>query len=211
MIKINLIAEGRKPVVARKGRDGARRGGGPSPSSLSPTDMAFLGAIVVGALVAGGWFWTIKGELEEVSAQVVEAQREVEELKPIIAEVEAYKVRKAALEHKIEVIEQLKQSQRGPVRIMDQVSRAIPDLLWLNQLELNGAVVRLQGRAFSSNQVASFLENLGKVPEFQEPVLVEMVRQDGAAGVAEVYTFRINFNFVIARPAEAPDAAGTGG
>ena len=211
MIKINLIAEGRKPVVARKGRDVARRGG-PGPGSLSRTDVAFLGAIVVGALVAGGWFWKIKGELDDVKTQVAEARREVEELKPIIAEVEGYKLRKAALEHKIEVIEQLKQSQRGPVKIMDQISRAVPDLLWLKSLDLTGNVVKLDGIAFNSNQVAAFLENLGKVPEFQEPVLISMVRQQGSGGAAEVYNFKINFNFAIVPPAgSATDDAGTGG
>jgi type IV pilus assembly protein PilN len=207
MIKINLIAEGRKPVVARKGgRDVVSKAAGLGAGSLSLTDWAFLGALIIGALVAGGWFWMLRGELNDIRSQVEVAQAEVKELEPIIKEVEDYKKRKADLERKIEVIEALKQSQRGPVRIMDEISRALPDLLWLRTLSVKGSTVEITGSAFNTNQVAAFLENLGKVPEFQEPVLKETVRQAGQG--QETYTFSINFNFVIAKPAAEADEAG---
>ena len=44
----------------------------------------------------------------------------------MIKEVEEYKAKKAELEHKIEVINDLKHNQRGPVQIMDQVSARCP-------------------------------------------------------------------------------------
>lgn len=202
MIKINLIAEGRKPVVARRGRDLASRAA--AGSSMTPADMAFFAGLLLAVLIAAGWFWTIKSNLDEVRAQVAEAEREVEELRPIIEEVEDYKRRKEELERKIGVIEGLKQSQRGPVKIMDEISRALPDLLWLRTLSVKGTTVELTGTAFNTNQVAAFLENLGKVPEFQEPYLKETVRAAGQGG-QETYTFSINFTFVIARPAAAAE------
>lgn len=207
MIKINLIAEGRKPVVARKGRGEAARGGG--AGALSRTDAAFLGAIVL-ALIAGGvWYWMLAGELADVRGQVAEAQREVKELEPIIKEVEEYKQRKIELQRKIDVIEELKRNQRGPVRIMDQISIALPDLLWLDTLKVQDKSVELTGKAFNTNQVAAFLENLGKVPEFHEPELKTTIRQAGRSG-QEIYTFVINFRFDIATP-PAPEAAADAG
>jgi Tfp pilus assembly protein PilN len=98
------------------------------------------------------------------------------------------------------VINQLKANQRGPVTLMDQVSRALPELLWLDNMDVAGATVILHGRAFNTNAVANFIENLDKVPEFQEPILVD------AAQSGTTYAFQINFGFTLATPPEAPAA-----
>lgn len=200
MIKINLLAEGKKTVV--------RKTAGPS-FKVPNRDLAAILALVLGVLglIGGGvrW-WMLADQRDQLVEQIAEAQREVEALKPVLAEVEDYKRKKEQLEHKISVINQLKENQRGPVQIMDQVSRALPDLLWLTRLELNGNNVALFGAAFNTNAIANYLENLGKVPEFQEPVLGDVGR------TGQTYTFVINFRFSFVKPAEqapgAPSAAG---
>jgi Tfp pilus assembly protein PilN len=83
---------------------------------------------------------------------------------------------------------------------MDQVSRALPELLWLDNMDVAGATVILHGRAFNTNAVANFIENLDKVPEFQEPILVD------AAQSGTTYAFQINFGFTLAKPPAAPAA-----
>jgi Tfp pilus assembly protein PilN len=198
MIKINLLAEGKKSVV--------RKAAAPA-FKLPTTDMAIwiaLGMGVVGLLAVGGYWWVLDKQQSTLEGQIQVAQQEVDELKPILAEVEEYKVKKGALEHKIEVINQLKDNQRGPVQIMDQISRALPELLWIERLDLNGSSIALQGRAFNTNAVAAFLENLGKVPEFQEPVLTD------TSLTGETYTFLINFTFRSRKPAEAAAGATAG-
>ena len=203
MIKINLVAEGRKPVVARRAKEVLKT------STTSLAEWAFFGALILALLGGGGYWWSLSSQIEERQQAIVVARREVEELKPIIKEVEDYKAKKAALEHKIQVINDLKSNQQGPVRIMDQVSRAVPELLWLDQMSLRGRTVELRGRAYNTSQVATFLENLNKVPEFQEPILRETSKGAGAT----VYGFTITFNFVVPKPAASADgsqaAAGT--
>jgi type IV pilus assembly protein PilN len=201
MIKINLVAEGRKPVVARRAKEVLKT------STTSLAEWAFFGALILALLGGGGYWWALKSQIDERDAAIVVAQREVEELKPIIKEVEEYKKKQAALEHKIQVINDLKNNQQGPVRIMDQVSRAVPELLWLDQMSLRGLTVELRGRAFNTSQVATFLENLNKVPEFQEPNLRETSKGAGAS----VYGFTITFNFAVEKPAATTDSQSAAG
>ena len=52
----------------------------------------------------------------------------------IIAEVEAFQRRKDSLQSRIDLINQLKQNQKGPVRIMDRISQDLPDLVWLDKM-----------------------------------------------------------------------------
>ena len=198
MIKINLVSEGRRPVVSRKAKERLGIAG------LALGEGLFLLALLVGLAALTGYWLYLRGEREERAVAIAAAEKEVEELAQVLAEVEDYKAKKAKLEHKIEVINELKRNQRGPVRILDQISQGLPELLWLDKMTLRAKSVQLEGRAFNTNQIATFIENLGKVPEFQEPRLRDTNR------VGPVYRFTITFNFNIAPPPAPPGAEGAG-
>jgi type IV pilus assembly protein PilN len=196
MIKINLVSEGKRPVVSRKTKEKLGIAG------LTLGEGVFLLALVLGALGIAGFWWYLRGEIKDREVAIAAAQKEVDELQQVLQEVEDYKAKKEKLEHKIAVINELKNNQWGPVRIMDQISAALPELLWLDTLTLKSNNVTLRGRAFNTNQVASFIENLGKVPEFQEPRLRDTSKQ------GSVYQFVVTFNFSVAPPQPAAGEAG---
>jgi type IV pilus assembly protein PilN len=193
MIKINLLAEGKRAVI-RKAKTPLmeRRDYGP---------WILGGLAVLGLLIWGGYWFFLHQKIKQRDQEIVVAQKEVDELAPIIKEVEGYKLKKAELEHKIAVINNLKANQRGPVKLMDQVSRALPELLWLDSMEVAGSNVSLVGQAFNTNAVANFIENLDKVPEFEEPILQNTAQQ------GPVYGYHVTFTFAIAPPPPPPPAA----
>ncbi|MEM7481301.1 MAG: PilN domain-containing protein [Acidobacteriota bacterium] len=191
MIKINLLSEGRKPVAARKG---SRLEPGPSQREWAPI---VLGLVVVAAILAFAlWWWGLHSEIKENDQALARARAKVAELEEIIQEVEQYKARQAELEHKIAVIKDLRRNQQGPVQVMDAISTALPELLWLDNLSMNNRSVTLTGRAFNPNAVANFIENLDRVPAFQEPILRNTQQ------VGNVYNFTVVFNYSYLRPAE---------
>ena len=191
MIKINLLAEGKRPAAVRRSRE-------PATSFLQSENAAAIlmlaALLLLGLVPAGVWWWLTHAEIERNEVEIAERQREVDELAAIIREVEEYKAKQAELERKIEVINQLRRNQRGPVHVMDAISRALPELLWLDAMEMNATSIRLTGRAFNPNAVATFVENLDRVVDFQEPILQDL-NQTGEGGV---YTFAIQFNYTYA-------------
>ncbi len=206
MIKINLLSEGKRPAAVRKVKV-------PAALRLEGQDvgqwMLAVGLLAgVIALAVSWWIWDKK--VTEKTAEVAAAQREVDALAPVIKEVEDYKAKKAELERKIGIINDLKANQRGPVRVMDYISRALPELLWLDRLRMTADTIEIEGRAFNPNAVANFLENLDKVPEFDEPTLKSTEQQQGG-----IYKFVIDFHYSFAthaKPAEgAPGAAPAAG
>lgn len=191
MIKINLLAEGKRPVAVRKART--------APSAGAPREWAIwalVGIALVGLLVAAGWWWILAREIEANNQEIARAEEEVRKLEDVIRQVEEFKAKKAELEHKIAVIEQLRANQRGPVRVMDEISHALPELLWLDRMQVGNNSITLTGRAFNSNAVANFIENLDRVPEFAEPVLRDLAER------GPVYTFTVVFNYTYLRTAE---------
>ena len=197
MIRINLLSEGRRPVVARKQKPTLALG------SQDPSLFFLAGGLILGILVVVLQWYRLNGQLEELNSQVQRKQAEVTELRPILDEVEDFKDKQEELNRKIEVIEELNLKQQGPVHIMDQVSRALPELLWLNQMNFRGQNVDLAGTAFNTSAIASFIENLSKVKEFKEPD-----PQDVQRGKAQSYNFRISFSFVQEEPQRPEEEEG---
>jgi type IV pilus assembly protein PilN len=184
MIKINLLAEGKRPAAVRKVK----------PSQLlegKDFGLWLLAAGLVLGLAAVGLLWYMRhNTIAEKDQEIVEAEKEVEELSSVIKEVDDYKSKKGELERKIKVINDLKLNQRGPVKVMDNISRSLPELLWLDHLTMSASTIEIDGRAFNTNAVANFIENLDKVPEFGEPTLKDTQEQAGG-----VYKFVINLNY----------------
>ena len=130
MIKLDLVGERKRPAA-------------PGPSQLKGIQeganaglWALVGLVLAGVLVTLGHLYIVNGKVKDMQTQIVAAEEEVRELEPYIREVEEYKAKKAELERKVQVINQLKTNQSGPVQIMDRVSRALPELLWLTKLEV---------------------------------------------------------------------------
>jgi type IV pilus assembly protein PilN len=200
MIRINLLADGKK-AVTRKRRPQMQL----LPEGQDRSQLFLSGGLLL-ALAAFALTWYIyDSRVKAKDGEIRIAEAEVQRLETIIQEVEDFKLKKAELEHKIQVINQLKQNQRGPVRVMDQISRALPELLWLDSMSLAGNGISLSGQAFNTNAVAAFIDNLDRVPDFEEPILRD-TRQAGP-----VYSFNITFGFNPAGPGAAPPAAPAGG
>ena len=188
MIKINLVAE--TPAAASIQRErpqfslGAKQG-----------DIILLIVIAVSLVVVGTqWFLLTskRSELREVEGQ---RRRERDELLVYIKKVEELEARREALRHKINVINELKRNQQGPVRILDEVSRALPELVWLTKLTLKGNNVQVAGNAMDENAVANYISNIDASPFFDEPVLKNLAR-----GKGDTFGFGLTFVFNNAPP-----------
>jgi type IV pilus assembly protein PilN len=190
MIKINLLAEGKRPAAVRRATPTGE-------SFLQGENIALLMLIVsflVPLLVVGALYFKFHRELEAKKAEVAAANEEVLKLQSVLEEVEEFKAKKAELERKIRVINDLRDNQRGPVQVMDAISRALPELLWLDRMNMGPNQITLSGRAFNFNAIANFAENLDHVPEFKEPNLRDSSQQ------GQVFNFVIAFNYDYTRP-----------
>jgi|SRR5436305_2289969 len=197
MIKINLLSEGKRPAAVRKKSATKLDGQGVGQWMM-------LAGILVGLLALGVAWYLQNQKTTAKQEEVAAAQREVDQLASVIKEVEEYKGKKSELERKIGIINDLKANQRGPVRVMDYVSRALPELLWLDSMSMRADSITVEGRAFNTNAVANFIDNLDKVPEFDEPMLKSTDLQQGG-----IYKFRIDFNYSFSGKKKGAEGAAT--
>ena len=181
---------------------------GVAPANLNNLIMI---ALVGLSLVVAAVYWFINNRtLANRQATVKVRQAEADKLEAIIKEVEEFQRRKDSLQNRIDLINQLKQNQKGPVRIMDQISRDLPDLVWLDKMQVAGGSISLSGRGLNPNAVANFVENIKNDPYFEEPALSNLTE---VTGKTPVYSFDMDFRFTYTpkTPGAAPGTPGATG
>ena len=202
MIRINLLTEAKAAAARKKGPF--------LPAGAKLNNLLFFGAFGLGVAYVVIMGLTLLSRRSQLEEEIVKARLEADRLKSIIEEVKEYEDKKASLEAKIQLINALKTNQKGPVRLMDEVSKALPDLVWLTTIDVAGNQITMRGKTLSPNAVATYLENLKKSPFFAEPVF-KSLGQDGGAGSTYSWEMTLIFNpsAVLAsspQPAPTPSA-----
>jgi type IV pilus assembly protein PilN len=87
--------------------------------------------LVATALLVGWWYWSLQRQSADLDQQIVEAERETVRLRSVIQQVQQFEARRVQLQQRVTLIEQLRKGQTGPVHLLDEVSRALPDTMWL--------------------------------------------------------------------------------
>jgi len=165
MIKINLLA-GTQQAKTRAVKAPRFEGVGTLGQNVLMTGVVIL------ALLFIGWRWySLETESRRLRTEIAKAQVEKERLQAIIKKGEEYKAKKELLERKIALITQLKRNQSGPVHLLDEVSKQLPDFLWLDSMTESGSSVMIQGKATTYNAVSNFYNNLTGSRYFNNVVL----------------------------------------
>jgi len=144
MIRINLL-----PVRVAKKRE------------MGKQILVLFAVVLVGAIVGNYmWYANRKDEFDQNAAGIKQVQVKIEELKKVIGEVDKINERKAEVEKKLGVLDNLRRGRSGPVKMMDALASSMPKKLWLRTFaeEKNG--VKITGSAVSHDEVAELMSNL---------------------------------------------------
>ena len=174
------------------------------PTGARLNNALFFGGIALGVLYIVVFGLLALSERSRLDDDIAKARLEADRLKSIIEEVKEYEAKKASLESKIQLINALKTNQKGPVRLMDEISKALPDLVWLTALDVANNQITMKGKTLSPNAVATYLENLKKSPFFAEPVFKSLGQDGGAQTYSWEMTLTFNPAAVLASAPSAP-------
>lgn len=179
MIKINLLPTKRKP-----------------PRKVTELQKQFIIAVVVfGGVFTGMAFYyislnaTITSREKERAAAMAEIARQDNMLR----EVKNVEDERKKVTDKIGIIEQLKKNQQGPVRLLDEISRAIPATADITSLTEASGNISLGGEAFSNEDVVKFVDNL-KASAFFADVYLSETSQKAKEGY-EMYEYKLQFKY----------------
>lgn len=169
--------------------------------------------VVLAAGGIGWWYWTLRDARARVEADMEAAQREQLRLASLLTEVRQFEGQRAQLQQRVQLIEQLRAGQSVPVQVLDHVSRSLPDMLWLTEMEQAGTVLTIKGRSTTLIALSDFVGNLGTSDLVAKPI--EIVDSDVAPlttgqnqAPVDVVQFTVRANIQTAAAGGAPAAAG---
>ncbi len=201
MIRINLLA-----VDRGAGKKKAATAG------VSAAQRVTIGAalIILATVVSiGWWFWSLRTQSRQLDEQIARAEVEAQQLRSVLAQVQRFETEKARLQQRVTLIEQLRRGQTGPVHILDEVSKALPDRLWLVSMGQRAADFTIEGRTTSLTALSDFVANLEASPWFKRPVeIIDSQVDQTPAGDMVRFTIRATSDNPEAAP--PPPAVGRG-
>ncbi len=158
-------------------------------------------------LSIGWWFWTLRQRSIYVDAEIVKAEAETQQLRNVLTQVQTFETRKAQLQQRVTLIEQLRKGQSAPVHVLDKISRSLPERLWLTDMKQAGAEFTITGMSTSMTALSDFIANLESTRWFKKPVEIidSQVQSNAKTNDAELVKFSIKATFSDpdAPPAEA--------
>jgi type IV pilus assembly protein PilN len=203
MIKINLLAE----------RKAVRKSSFSFQTGQKLTVVCSL--ILVGTLgLIGRRFWAISRDSARLDQEISSAQQETQRLHSVIQQVQQFEQRRAQLQQRVALIEELRRNQTGPVHMLDQISRALPDMLWLTGLRQGNDSndVLIEGRSTSLTGLSDFVANLEASGYFKRSVEIVNTQGESIKGPPdELFRFQVRATFQQPGAAAPPAAAATTG
>ena len=148
-------------------------------------------ALVVTIITVSFATFHLNSTVEKKKEEIQQKQALVRELQIIIDQVLQFERDKGALRTKLEAIGTLRREQKGPVMLLDQVSRNLPDHIWLTFMERVHQKVKMSGFALYETSISDFITALENSPHFESVRLGRMVQKN--QGGNEVFEFAITF------------------
>lgn len=100
-------------------------------------------------------------------------EKRLAELKVMIKEVQNYEQDNKSYREKNSIIEQLKNNQRGPVRLLDEISLHLPGGVWLTTLIEKEGFIDINGYAFTNSDLVNYVQNLKSSIYLSDVTLLE--------------------------------------
>jgi type IV pilus assembly protein PilN len=157
MIRINLLA-----VEREKTKRKSEFHLGQKASLLSSLILVLT---VVGI---GWWYWSIDKRSKKMDADIQAAQAEAARLNTIIQQVRTFEQQRTQLQQRVTLIQQLRRGQTGAVHMLDEISRSLPETLWLTEMKQTGPDIVIDGRCTTLTSLSDFVAALNKTGYFSK-------------------------------------------
>lgn len=183
MIRINLL-----PREERQVRRSIQL---PKVGAIMPV----LALLLVAALFTA--FSVVQAmQVSRLKSDIARAEREAERLRPQIQTINDLTQKREELTRRLNVITELDKTRLWRVRLVDELSKCVPEHLWLTSYEETGPnQVKVEGVTFSNLIVADFMSRLEASPLYGNVDLV--VAEKGTIDQRNVVKFTITASMTL--------------
>jgi type IV pilus assembly protein PilN len=172
----------------------------------------FIGGIALAASV------TILGvchiyqgyRLSLANTELAELRQEIEKLDVQVKQVGDLEGKIKELGSKHTIIEDLNKKKVGPVRVMESLSSATPNALWLTEFKESGGNLTMSGMAIDNQTIAEFMTALSSIAYFNNLELIETTQIDQGAVALKKFSVKAGLSYQLPSPGLSQGKASPG-
>jgi type IV pilus assembly protein PilN len=167
--------------------------------------MALFSAIAAAVIVFMGWTY-IESRTDAQAARNVRLDVAIVKLDKEIADIKDLKDQISIMLERKQVVENLQTNRSQAVVVLDELSRQLPDGMYLKSIKQQGNVISIEGIADTNARVATLVRNLSASNWMESPSLVEI--KSVMVNTLKQNAFTLNVNIKVPK-VETEDATTT--
>lgn len=118
---------------------------------------------------------SVNNQIVAVKAETQQLEAKLAKLKEKTKEVRELEARKEELGRITLAIATLKKKQEGPVHILDDINKALPEKIWIRDINEKGQTMRIEGMTLTDADLVSFMRLMEQSLYFDRIDLVDSV------------------------------------
>ena len=118
-------------------------------------------------------------------------KNEIQQLDIQIAEIKTLNDKKAALQKRIDVVEQLQRSRNVGTQILDEIAKIIPNGIYITQLDKQGNSIEIIGKSESNNHLANMIRAIELSDLFTDATPESITSDDDSPKLLSSFKMRV--------------------
>ena len=124
-------------------------------------------------------------------------KNEIQQLDIQIAEIKTLNAKKAELQKRIDVVEQLQRSRNVGTQILDEIAKIIPNGIYITQLDKQGNSIEIIGKSESNNHLANMIRAIELSDLFTDATPESITSDDDSPKLLSSFKMRVKIQGLI--------------
>jgi len=124
-------------------------------------------------------------------------KNEIQLLDIKIAEIKTLNDKKAALQKRIDVVEQLQRSRNVGTQVLDEIATIIPNGIYITQIDKKGNIIQITGKSESNNHLANMIRAIELSDLFTDATPESITSDDGSPKLLSSFKMRVKIKGLV--------------
>jgi len=137
------------------------------------------------------WITFASTELANQNERNVYLETNIAELDKKVSEIRELKSKKQEMIARMKVIQDLQGTRSEIVKVFDELVRAVPDGVFISELDKASTDIKISGFAESNNRISTLMRNLDKSHKYQDSNLAKVEQDETLGAQGSVFDLQI--------------------
>jgi type IV pilus assembly protein PilN len=159
------------------------------------TILAAVGVFALALVIFVNFYY--QAHIDGQTAKNQYLKNEIAQLDIQIAEIKTLNGKKAALQKRINVVEQLQRSRNVGTQVLDEIAKIIPNGIYIIELEKQGNSIQLTGKSESNNHLANMIRAVELSDLFVDATPESITADDGSPKLLSSFKMKVKIKGLV--------------